>query len=136
MRKALADITALLVVATFGSMVVEIFIAGLTVMQSVRARLTAMPIILITARPYGLFRDWVYKRMKAGEKGRFRKALADILAFALFMVPQYFLVLKLSGANLRQIITACGTATVLSVFAGRPMGLCLEFSRRLFRVKE
>jgi len=120
MRKIIADIFALLVFATLGSMGVEIFIAGMTLHQSVRARLTAMPIILITARPYGMYRDWMFRVTGAKEAGRLRKALADIMAFVSFQVPQYLLVLKIAGANLHQMAAACGTAVVLSAFAGRP----------------
>jgi hypothetical protein len=133
-RKAVADISALLTVNTLGSMVVEVFIAGMTFHQSLHARLTAIPIIIILARPYGLFRDWVFKTMRANEKGRVVKGLADILAFVAMMVPQYMLVLTLSGANLRQMVTACTVVTVLSTFAGRPVGLFLELFRKLFKV--
>jgi hypothetical protein len=136
MRKIIADIFALLVFSTLGSMIVEILIAGMAFNQSLRVRLTAVPFIVIFARPYGLFRDWVFKVTRANQKGKVRKALADILAFASFQVPQYTLVLKLSGANFHQIIAACGTATLLSLFAGRPMGIFLEFSRWLFKIKK
>jgi hypothetical protein len=136
MRKIIADISALLTFNTLGSMIVEIFIAGMTINQSVHARLIAVPVILIVAAPYGLLRDWLFKITKANEKGRVRKGIADILAFAAVQCPQYLLVLKLSGASTHQMITACGTVTVLSAFAGRPMGLFLELSRWIFKVEK
>jgi hypothetical protein len=133
MRKIISDISAVLTFNTLGSMIVELFIAGLTLNQSVHARLIAVPVILVVAWPYGRLRDWLFKVMKANERGMIRKGVADILAFICVQVPQYLLVLKLSGASTHQMITACGTVTILSAFAGRPMGLFLEFSRWIFR---
>jgi hypothetical protein len=132
MRKIIANIFAVLTFNTLGSMIVEILIAGLTLNQSVHARLIAVPVILIVAWPYGLLRDWLFKVTKANEKGMIIKGATDILAFVCVQVPQYMLVLKLSGASTQQMITACGTVTALSAFAGRPMGLFLEFSRWIF----
>ena len=134
MRKIIADIFALLTVNTLGAMIVEIFIAGMTLNQSMHTRLIAIPVIIIAAWPYGRLRDWIFRVMKADEKGMVYKGIADILAFIGVQVPQYLIVLKLSGATLQQMITACGMVTILSAFAGRPMGLFLDFSRWLFKV--
>jgi hypothetical protein len=136
MRKIFANIFALLTVNTLGAMVVEIFVAGMTFNQSLHARLIAVPVIIVAAWPYGQLREWLFKVMKADEKGMVYKGLADILAFIGVQVPQYLFVLKLSGATLQQMITACGMVTALSAFAGRPTGLFLDFSRWLFRVKK
>lgn len=59
MRRFLADTTAMVVFSTVAGMFTEIVVAGLSVQQSLYARLTALPIILITARPYGRYRDWM-----------------------------------------------------------------------------
>jgi hypothetical protein len=136
MRKIIASIFALLTINTLGAMVVEIFIAGMAFNQSLNARLIAIPVIIIVAWPYGQLRDWLFKVMKAEEKGMVYKSLADILAFIGVQVPQYLFVLKLSGATTQQMITACGMVTALSGFAGRPTGLFLDFSRWLFKVKK
>lgn len=136
MRRIIADITAVLTFNTLGSMFVEILIAGMTFNQSMHARLIAVPVIIILAWPYGLIRDRYFRVFKAEERGMVYKCIADILAFISVQVPQYLFVLKLSGATLNQMITACGVVTILSAFAGRPMGLFLDFSRWIFRVQK
>jgi hypothetical protein len=134
MKRIIADVIAVLIFNTVCSMIIEIFLAGMTVNQSIHARLIAIPVILILARPYGLFRDWINRVLKSAERGRGMKIIADVIAFVAIQVPQYSMVLKLSGANLHQIITACSSATVLMAIGGRPMGIFLDFTRWLFRV--
>ena len=132
MRRFLADTFALVVFSTVAGMFVEVVIAQMTLVQSVRARVTAIPITLVTARPYGVFRDWVFRLSKADTGGEVRRALADIGAFVAFQVPVYAAVLLLAGANLRQVAVACATATIILAISGRPYGLFLELCRRLF----
>jgi L-alanine exporter len=57
MRKFLADTFALVVFSTLAGMFAELLVAGMTLLQSAQARLTAIPMMLMTARPYGVFRD-------------------------------------------------------------------------------
>src|SRR3989344_7159596 len=135
MRRFFADTFAMITFSTVVGMVIEILVSDMTFGQSVQARLTAIPANLLTARPYGMFRDWVFRLMRANEGGQVRKGIADILAFALFQVPLYVTILFTSGANVRQIATACGTLTILSIFMGRPCGIFLDFSRRLLRIR-
>jgi hypothetical protein len=132
MRRFVADTLALVVFSTVAGMFVELVIAQMTLTQSVRARVTAIPIILVTARPYGVFRDWVFRLSKANTGGQVRRALADIGTFVAFQVPVYATVLLSAGANLRQVAVACATATVILAISGRPYGLFLELCRRLF----
>ena len=135
MRRFLADTFALVAFSTVAGMFVELVIAQMTLTQSVRARVTAIPITLATARPYGVFRDWVFRLTGANTGGEVRRALADIGAFVAFQVPVYAAVLLLAGANLRQVAVACATATVILAISGRPYGLFLELCRRLFGVE-
>ena len=136
MRRFFADTFAMITFSTVVGMVIEILISGMTLGQSVQARLAAIPANLLTARPYGIFRDWVFRLMRANEGGHVRKGIADILAFVFFQVPLYVIILATAGANVRQIATACGTITILSAFMGRPYGIFLDFSRWLFRIKK
>ena len=55
---AVADIAAMIIFSTALCMMIEVFIAKLTVFQSMRARMAAIPVNLITGRPYGIFLDW------------------------------------------------------------------------------
>ena len=135
-RRLFADTFAMIAFSTVVGMVIEILISGMTLGQSVQTRLTAIPVNLLTARPYGMFRDWVFRLMRAHEGGKVRKGIADTMAFVLFQAPLYVAILTISGANVRQIATACGTITILSAFMGRPYGIFLDFSRWLFRIKK
>jgi len=136
MRRFFVDTFAMITFSTVVGMMIEIFISGMTLGQSMQARLTAIPVNLLTARLYGIFRDWILQVMRTNEGGQVKKGIADILAFILFQVPLYAIILATSGANIRQIATACGTITILSAFMGRPYGIFLDFSRWLFRIKK
>ena len=133
-RKIIADTFAMVVFTTIVGMIIELRIAGLTLPQSIQARILAMPINLLIGRPNGKFRDFLVQRFKANEGGPLRKALVDIASFVFFQVPLYPPVLVVSGATLSQIITASVTVALFSTVAGRPYGVFLDFSRRLFNV--
>lgn len=135
MRRFLSDTFAMIVFSTVFGMAIEVLISGMTFGQSIQARATAIPANLITARPYGIFRDWVFRTMDADNGSELRKGIADILAFVLFQIPLYATILWSSGASWYQIASACSSVTVLSVFMGRPYGLFLDFSRWLFSTK-
>lgn len=134
MRRFLADTFAMVVFSTVAGMFVELVIADMTLAQSAQARVTAIPIMLITARPYGAFRDWVFVLSGAKTGGQVRRGLADIGAFVAFQLPLYAMILLLAGANLRQVAAACATATIILAISGRPYGVFLERCRRLFGV--
>ncbi len=136
MRRFFADTFAMIAFSTVVGMVIEIFISGMTLGQSVQARLTAIPANLLTARLYGMFRDWMFRLFRVQEGSQFKKGIADILAFVLFQVPLYAGILATSGASIRQIAISCSTITIFSVFMGRPYGIFLDFSRWLFRSKK
>ena len=136
MRRFFADTFAMITFSTVVGMVIEILISSMTFGQSVQARLIAIPANLLSARLYGMFRDWIFRLMKADKGGQVRKGVADILAFVLFQVPLYATILATSGANLHQIATACGTVTIFSVFMGRPYGFFLDLSRKLFKIEK
>jgi L-alanine exporter len=99
MRKFLADTFALVVFSTLAGMFAELLVAGMTLLQSAQARLTAIPMMLITARPYGVFRDWVFRMSGAGTGGEVRRAMADIGAFVTFQVPVYATILFLGRGS-------------------------------------
>jgi L-alanine exporter len=132
MRRFLADTSALILFSTVAALFTEVVIAGMTLAQSAQARAAAVPAMLLTARPYGIFRDWVFRASGAAEGGEVRRAVADIGAFVVFQVPVYVAILLLAGATPRQMATACGTAAVILAVSGRPYGLLLDFVRRLF----
>jgi hypothetical protein len=136
MKRFLADTFALIVFSTVAGAFVEFLIAGLSASQVLQARLVAVPVILLTARPYGLYRDWLFRAFRARAGGPLRAALIDILAFVSFQVPVYALNLALAGATLGQIAASVASAVVILLISGRPYGLFLDWCRRLFGVAE
>ncbi len=136
MRRFLADTSALILFSTVAALFTEVVIAGMTLAQSAQARVAAVPAMLLTARPYGIFRDWMFEVSGAAQGGEVRRALADIVSFVAFQVPVYVVILLFAGATARQMATASGTAAVILAVSGRPYGLLLEFMRRLFGVRD
>jgi hypothetical protein len=132
-RRYLADTSAPLVWSTLAGMFTEIVIAGLTVEQSLYARLTALPVILITARPYGVYRDWIWRTWR-GDEGAARRLIVDTAAIISFQLPLYWMILAFVGATLWQIAAASVTAIAILAVSGRPYGVLLEAFRRLFGV--
>jgi hypothetical protein len=127
----LADTVAMVLFCTVTGAAVEVGISGLSWEQSLQARLAAVPLNLLSARPYGWYRDWVLAALGALEGGALRKALLDVAAFVTFQVPVYATVLVFTGATCGQIVTSCATLACLSAFLGRPYGAFLEWCRRV-----
>ncbi len=127
----LADTFALVSFAFIVGMFVEVILSGLTFEQSIQSRLWAIPLNVIGARPYGIYRDRLLVMINAGKKGKFIRFLIDIVAFITFMVPQYIAVLYWIGANPQQIIVACVSVTTMSLVIGRPYGLYMDSCRKV-----
>jgi hypothetical protein len=108
----------------------ELIIAGMTVEQSAKSRLMSIPINAIASRPYGWYRDWIYKITKtSSESTQVKKFFVDLSVFITGQITLYACILTASGANLKQTITACTTMAILSPFLGRPMGAWYDFVR-------
>lgn len=126
-----ADITAMTIFSFVLCMFIEVFIAGLTVFQSLQARGAAIPVNLLTGRPYGCFRDWLFRRLGIDIKTPLKAVMGDTLAFVLFQVPLYVLVLLFAGATWKQIFVSSAFMTAIFSLAGRPYGLFLDLCRNL-----
>ena len=126
-----ADTFALVTFAFALGMFVEMVLSGLTLAQSLQSRLIAIPMNAFVARPYGIYRDWLFRLTRAAEKRRAVRALVDITAFLTFMIPQYATVLWWVGADLSQIAIACVTVVLMSLAVGRPYGLYMVFCRKM-----
>ena len=131
MRTFVADTASLVIFSTILGGVVELVIAGLTVEQMVGTRLSALPVILLVGRPYGIYRDWVFRTLHIAGADRFKATLADTLANVSFQTPLYVILLALNGASHHQILIAAGTLLLISTVSGRPYGIFLMWIRRL-----
>lgn len=127
----IADTFALVTFALVVGMFVEVVLSGLSLGQSLQSRLFAIPLNVIVARPYGLYRDWLFIISNAEKKGEIVKLLIDIISFLSFMIPQYVAVLWWVGAKADQILIACTSVVIMSVVVGRPYGLYMVFCRKI-----
>lgn len=108
----------------------ELLIARMSPGQTLISRAMAVPVMLATGRPYGMWRDFVFSRTMP--RGRITRTATDMGAFVTFQVPVYAAILWLAGAGGAQMATALGSATVLMVVLSRPYGLWLDWMRRVF----
>jgi hypothetical protein len=136
MRRYLADTFAMVMFSTIVGAFVELVITGLTLAQSTRVRLAAVPIMLLTARPYGIYRDWLFRLLgnEHTSTSQLKATLIDTLANLSFQIPVYCCLLAVNGATLSQVITAVSSILVIVILSGRPYGLFLVWCRRLFGV--
>ena len=128
MRSFLADTLALLVFFTITGVLNERYVAGMDWGEVAAARGIGAPLMVLTARPYGLWRDWV---LRAGA-ARGPRLLWDTVALVAFQVPIYAAILVAGGAEGREVAQGCLGATVIMVAAGRPYGLWLDWVRTRF----
>ena len=131
-REALADIFALITFGLVVGMFVEVFIAGLTLDQSVQSRLMSIPVNLLIARPYGIYRDWIMNWNIPGRQGFVGSTFLDILAYISFQIPVYAVLVFVTGAGIEQVITACVGQIGAMVVMGRPFGLWMQVCRHWF----
>ena len=95
------------------------------------ARLAAVPVMLLTGWPYGMWRDAVLHRLGAARRGRVERSAIDVAAFTTFQVPVCAAILALAGASTAQVAAALSSATVFMLLLSRPFGLFLDAARRL-----
>lgn len=134
MRRYLADTFAMVFFSIAIGAFVELVITGLTIEQTIKIRATAIPVSLLIGRPYGIYRDWVFRRLGSAEKTLLQKTLLDTLINLTFQIPLYVLILTLNGATLLQILTAVSSILVIVGLSGRPYGIFLGGCRWLFKV--
>ena len=93
------------------------------------SRAATIPALLLTGRPYGLWRDAVLNRTGARAGGRLAFLVADTIAFLTFQMPVYAAVLALAGAAPAQIARALVAATLAMLLLSRPFGAFLDWLR-------
>jgi hypothetical protein len=128
MREFVVDTFGTVVFFTVVAALTELFIAGMDPAQVLMARVISIPVMVLTGRPYGMWRDWIFTRF--APRGRFVNTAVDILAFLTFQVPVYVTTLLVSGASIGEIQVAVSAAIVFMVLLSRPFGLFLEALRK------
>ena len=128
MRRFLVDTIATIIFFTTCAALTELFIAGMKPLEVLTTRLIMIPMMVLTGRPYGIWRDWFFEKTKPTVS--WSKTLIDGLAFLSFQLPIYALALVIAGADLKQILTLLATTAILMLIVSRPFGLFLELIRK------
>ncbi|MEZ5783310.1 MAG: L-alanine exporter AlaE [Rhizobiaceae bacterium] len=128
MKAFVVDTVATVIFFTLVAAFSELVIVGMTPQQVLVARALMIPVMVLTARPYGVWRDWIMQAARnAGPIGR---AIVDTAAFLTFQIPIYAGTLVIAGATASEIAIASTSATTFMLVIGRPFGLFLEVVRR------
>ncbi|ANG93872.1 L-alanine exporter AlaE [Enterobacteriaceae bacterium 155047] len=134
LRHAVADTFAMVVYCSVVNMVIEIFLSGMSFEQSLSSRLVAIPVNILIAWPYGLYRDAAMRLARRISPAGWAKNLADVLAYVTFQSPVYVAILLTVGADWSQIFAAVSSNIVVSMLMGAAYGYFLDYCRRLFKV--
>jgi hypothetical protein len=130
-RMFIADTTALILFFTTTGVINERFVAGMAWEQVFHARLLGAALMIPTARPYGIWRDWI---MRNARPSRLSQVLWDSLALMTFQVPIYVAIIALNGASGRGLLLGTAGAAVIMLALGRPYGAFLNAVRAFFGV--
>ncbi len=134
LRHAMADTFAMVVYCSVVNMLIEILLSGMTFEQSLSSRLVAIPVNILIAWPYGLYRDAFMRLARQISPAGWVKNMADVLAYVTFQSPVYVAILLMVGADWHQIAAAVSSNIVISMVMGAAYGYFLDYCRRLFRV--
>lgn len=129
-RSFIADTLALVIFFTIAGALNERYIAGMNWDSVMSSRLIGAPLMVLTARSYGLWRDWVMARAQSASA--LGHLLWDSAALLAFQVPIYVAIITAGGARGTEILFGTLGFAVLMLVLGRPYGLWLDFVRRLF----
>ncbi|WMT89486.1 L-alanine exporter AlaE [Pelagibacterium sp. H642] len=130
LRSFAADTLALVIFFTVVSGLNERFIAGMSWPEVAISRSIGAVLMVLTARPYGYWRDWFLTMTKPATPTA--TLLMDSVALLSFQVPVYVLIIFAGGARGMGIATGAIGFAVLMLVLGRPYGLWLDFVRRRF----
>lgn len=133
MRLTIIDTLTTVVFFTILASLTELYIAGMEPFEVLKTRLIMVPIMVLTGRPYGAWRDWFFAT--AQPTVLWSKSLIDGVAFLTFQLPVYGLTLWIAGAASDEILTLLATTSMLMLIVSRPFGLVLDAARTLSGVK-
>ena len=129
MRLTLVDTLSTILFFTILAALTELYVAGMEPTDVLKTRLIMVPLMILTGRPYGVWRDWFFAGTKPTVS--WSKSLIDGLAFLTFQLPIYGLTLWIAGADFDEVSTLLGSTAVLMLIVSRPFGLFLQAIRKL-----
>jgi len=127
MRLIIIDTLTTVIFFTVLAALTELYIAGMEPFEVLKTRLIMVPMMVLTGRPYGAWRDWFFATTKPTVS--WSKSLVDGFAFLTFQLPIYGLTLWIAGAAWDEILTLLASTAVLMLIVSRPFGLVLETVR-------
>lgn len=128
MKSFIVDTVATVVFFTVIATLTELFIAGMEPGEVLVTRLIMIPMMVLTGRPYGLWRDWVFDKLSPN--ALWYRVIIDCLAFLSFQVPIYVVTLLIAGADTGEVVTLVVSASIIMLVISRPFGLFLDGVRR------
>ena len=128
-REFIADTTALVLFFTTTGILNERFIVGLSWPEVAQARLIGAPLMVLTARPYGLWRARVLRCAGPSQASR---TVWDSIALLAFQVPIYMAIIALGGARGGELLSGALGAAAMMLCLGRPYGIFLDAVRAMF----
>ena len=125
-----ADIFALNTFCYFISIPIELGFAQMSLETHWHARFVGFFVITATARPLGIWRDWVFNKLKltSNSQGVF-PYLVDTFVYLSFEMPLYGINLVISDATFDEIIKSIFTFSLISGVIGRPYGIYRTYIR-------
>jgi hypothetical protein len=129
MRLAIVDTLATIIFFTALAALTELYIGGMEPGEVLKTRLIMVPMMLVTGRPYGAWRDWFFKTTKPTVS--WSKSLIDGAAFLTFQLPIYGLTLWVIGAEHNEILRLLSSTALIMLIISRPFGLFLEAIRKI-----
>ena len=127
MHRFIVDTLATIIFFTLIATLTELFVAGMEPSEVLMTRLIMIPMMVVTGRPYGIWRDWFFKKTKP--TASWSKVLIDGLAFLSFQLPIYALTLVIAGADQNEVIILLTSTSFLMFIVSRPFGVYLEAVR-------
>lgn len=92
--------------------------------------------MVLTARPYGIFRDSILARWARQNASKCKIFVWDTFALVTFQVPIYAFIIWIGGAEGIGLVKGVIGATGIMIVCGRPYGVWLEFVRQRFKVSD
>jgi len=126
----IADTLALVIFFTIASGLNELLVVGMEWHEILVSRGIGAVLMVATARPYGIWRDWFFS--KVSPSTRLAGFATDCVALLSFQVPIYAAIILVGGADGAGVLRGALSFAALMLVLGRPYGLFLDFIRGLF----
>ncbi|MBI4738050.1 L-alanine exporter AlaE [Candidatus Woesearchaeota archaeon] len=112
---------------------VEYVIAGMESNEVLKSRTIGTIVGIVTARPYGKFREWwSHARRTDSGSSQLKKLLTETSGLTLFTLPCYVATLTIAGASFDETVVALPSGLALSALSSRPYGYFLDRWRKLW----